>query len=357
MKKAWGRWVWLAGGAVVIVLIFYNLSRSPEWRNFRWDRLWGSIVGARLDYLLISLLLIYSTFVVRAIRWRFFMAPIKAASLWVLFVGQILGFSSIFLVGRPGELVRPAYIAKKENVPMSAMIAVWLLERVLDTIAMVVLFAAAIYFEPVNPDTAQGVFALHEMHKWGHVLFGLTGLLVVGLVLFRLKAASMTALALKLFRFLPERPLQTFAHFLRSFSEGLGVIRDWKGLAGSLVTTAMLWIINTTMFWLIFKSVRHHLGHLPWLAAALTLFCAALGLIVQFPGIGGGYQVGIILALTEIFNVAAEPATAVSILIWIMVSVPCIALGLVLLIQEGLSFRKLEAITEEEEKAVAAEEA
>ena len=357
MKKAWGRWVWLAGGAVVIVLIFYNLSRSPEWRNFRWDRLWGSIVGARLDYLLISLLLIYSTFVVRAIRWRFFRAPIKAASLWVLFVGQILGFSSIFLVGRPGELVRPAYIAKKENVPMSAMIAVWLLERVLDTIAMVVLFAAAIYFEPVNPDTAQGVFALHEMHKWGHVLFGLTGLLVVGLVLFRLKAASMTALALKLFRFLPERPLQTFAHFLRSFSEGLGVIRDWKGLAGSLVTTAMLWIINTTMFWLIFKSVRHHLGHLPWLAAALTLFCAALGLIVQFPGIGGGYQVGIILALTEIFNVAAEPATAVSILIWIMVSVPCIALGLVLLIQEGLSFRTLEAITEEEEKAAAAEEA
>ena len=119
MKKAWGRWVWLAVGAVVIVLIFYNLSRSPEWRNFRWDRLWRSIVGARPDYLLLSVLLVYSTFVVRAIRWRFFMAPIKAASLWVLFVGQVLGFSSIFLVGRPGELVRPAYIAKKENVPMS----------------------------------------------------------------------------------------------------------------------------------------------------------------------------------------------------------------------------------------------
>ena len=32
--------IWLAVGAVIIVLIFYNLSRSPEWRNFRWDRLW-----------------------------------------------------------------------------------------------------------------------------------------------------------------------------------------------------------------------------------------------------------------------------------------------------------------------------
>jgi uncharacterized protein (TIRG00374 family) len=352
MKKTWGRWVWLAVGILIIALIFYNLGRSPEWRNFRWDRLWLSIVGARLDYLLLAVALVYSTFIVRAIRWRFFMAPIKAASLWVLFVGQILGFSSIFLVGRPGELVRPAYIAKKENVPMSGMIAVWLLERVLDTIAMVVLFAAAIYFQPVNPDTAKGISVLHAMHEGGHVLFGFTALLILGLVLFRLKAASMTAGSLRLFRFLPERPLRSFAHFLNSFSEGLSVIRDWKGLAGGLATTVVLWIINVTVVWLVFRSVRHHLGHLPWLAAALTLFCAALGLVVQFPGVGGGYQVGVILALTQIFNVPAEPATGASILLWLLMSVPCLALGLVLLIREGLSIRKLEAITEEEEQAV-----
>ena len=51
------------------------------------------------------------------------------------------------------------------------------------------------------------------------------------------------------------------------------------------------------------------MGHLPWLAAGLTLFCAALGLMVQLPGVGGGYQVGIILSLTEIFNIKVEPAT------------------------------------------------
>ncbi len=352
MKKAWGRWVWLAVGAVVIVLIFYNLRSNPEWRDFRWHRLWGSIVGARLDFLLISALLVYSSYVVRAIRWRFFMAPIKAASLWVLFVGQVLGFSSIFLVGRPGELVRPAYIAKKEEVSMSSMVAVWLLERVFDTIAMVILFAAAIYFEPVNPDTPKGVTVLHAMHEGVHVLFAFSALLIALLVLFRFKAAAMTAGTLKVFAFLPQRAMHSFTHFLYSFSEGLSVIRDWKGLAGSVVTTTILWIINTTIFWLVFKSVRHRLGHLPWLAAALTLFCAALGLLVQFPGIGGGYQVGVILALTEIFNVSAESATGASILVWIMMSVPTLALGMVLLVHEGLSIRKLEAITEEEERAV-----
>ncbi len=355
MKKAWGRWVWLAVGAAIIVLIFYNLRGSPEWRNFRWDSLWRSIVGASPGYLLLAIFCVYFSFFMRAVRWEFFMRPIKSASLWVLFVGQILGFSSIFLVGRPGELVRPAYIAKKENVPMSAMIAIWLLERVLDIIAMVILFAAAIYFEPVNPDSARGVSVLHSMHSWGHVLFGLTGLLIIGLVLFRLKAASMTAGTLRLFSFLPERPLHSFAQFLNSFSEGLSVIRDWKGLAGSVVTTAFLWAINATMFWLTFKSVRHHMGHLPWLAACLTLFCAALGLMVQLPGVGGGYQVGIILSLTEIFNIKVEPATGASILVWIIQLIPTLALGLILLIHEGLSIPKLEAITEEEEKAVTLE--
>jgi hypothetical protein len=352
MKKSWGRWVWLALGTVVIALIFYNLRHNPEWSNFRWDRFWRSIVGASPGYLLLAIIGVYLSFFMRAVRWEFFMRPIKAASLWVLFSGQVLGFSSIFLVGRPGELVRPAYIAKKENVRLSAMIAILVLERVLDIIAMVVLFAAAIYSEPVNPDTPQGVFALHEMHRWGHVLFGFTGLLIVGMVVFRLRTASTIAWAIKLFAFLPVGARGSFARFLRSFGEGLSVIRDWKGLAGSVVTTAVLWAINATMFWLVFKSVRHHMGHLPWLAAALTLFCAALGLMVQLPGVGGGYQVGIILALTEFFNIKVEPATGAAILVWIIQLVPTLALGLALLIHEGLSFRKLEAIAEEEEKEV-----
>lgn len=353
MNKNWRRWIGLGVGASILALIFYNLSRSPEWRNFRWDRLWASITGARLNLLVIALISVYCTYLVRAVRWRFFLYPIKRASLWVLFVGQVLGFSSIFLVGRPGELVRPAYIAKRENVPMSAMIAVWLLERVFDTIAMVLVFAASIYFEPVGPATAKGISALHAMHEGGHLLFGFTAVLVVALVLFRWRAAQTTALTLKLFRFLPERALHTFAHFLHCFGEGLSVIRDWEGLAGSVVTTAALWTLNTTVFWLVFKSLGGALGHLSWLAAGLTLFCAALGLLVQFPGIGGGYQVGVILALTEIFNVAAEPSAGASILLWIMMSVPCLALGVILLIHEGLSIRKLEAITEEEEAEAA----
>jgi len=351
MKTSWRRWMWLGFGAIVIGLIFYNLSKSPEWRNFSWPRLWASLVGARPGLLLVALAIVYFTFFVRAYRWRCFLDPIKHASLGVLFAGQILGFSSIYLIGRPGEFVRPAYIAKKENIPISAMAAVWLLERVFDSIAMVMLLAAGLYSGAVGPSTARRDAVLTTMHRGGNMLFALMGLLVVALILFRLHVEKVTAGMLRALHFLPAPALRTFERFLRAFADGLGVIRNWTGLLASVGATAVLWVLNATILWLVFQSLGGGLARLPWVAAGLTLFCAALGLVVQFPGIGGGYQVGAILALTEIFDVAAEPATGAGILIWIMISVPCLALGLVLLVHEGLSFRKLEALAEEERAA------
>jgi hypothetical protein len=350
MRKEHRRWWWLGIGAIIIALIFYNLSRSPEWANFQLTRLWALITGARPGPLLLTLIAVFATYLVRALRWRFFLSPIKKASLWVLFVGQILGFSSIYLIGRPGEFVRPAYIAKKESVSTSAMLAVWLLERIFDTVFLVLLFAAALYFEPLEPETARGSSILVALHRGGDAMLVLALLLVAGVVLFWLRSAQLTAWMLRVLRFLPAKALRRFARVLRSFAEGLSVIRSWKELLGSLALTAVVWVLNTSVFWLVFRSLRGEVADLSWLASAVTLFCAALGLAVQIPGIGGGYQVGIILALNELFNVSAEAATGAAILVWILISVPCLVSGLVLLVHEGLTFRKLEALAEEERK-------
>jgi hypothetical protein len=293
---------------------------------------------------------VYVTYVVRAYRWRFFLDPIKKASLWVLFVGQVLGFSSIYLIGRPGEFVRPAYIAKKEAVPITSMVAVWLLERIFDTIFLVLLFSAALYSVPAQP-TAPRESVLARLREGGDFMLGVTVLIIAVLLLFRWRAEKLTCRVLTLFHFLPASGRRHLAHFLRSFSAGLGVIRNWRGFLASVISTALLWGLNTTVFWLVFKSLGGGLEQLTWLAAGLTLFCAALGLIVQFPGVGGGYQVGALLALTAVFGVGVEVATGAAILVWIMMSVPCLALGLVLLIHEGLTFKKLEAIAAEQEAA------
>ena len=352
-KKNLRNWIWLGASTAILALIIYNLRHNPEWRQFDWSRLWASLTSARPGLLLLALAGVYTTYLVRALRWQFLMHPIKKGSLWVLFVGQMLGFSSIYLVGRPGEFVRPAYIARKESLPITSMVAVWLMERIFDSICLVLLFSVVLYFAPVGM-SAGGEHTLSVMHQAGDGMLLITVVLVAGLIAYRLKTQALTDWVLRNIRFLPQKVQHHIQHFLSSFAEGLQVVRSMPDFLGSVALSVVLWCTNATIFWLTLKSLGGRLGDLVWLAAALVMFCASLGLVVQFPGIGGGYQVGIILALTEIFGIGADVSTGAAILLWLMMSVPTLLLSLGLLVHEGLSIRRLEAIAEEEEMEQAA---
>ena len=352
MKSTRRRWLWLGASTVVLGLIIYHLSGSAEWRAFRWDHFWSSLAHARPGYLLAALVATYTSYLLRAYRWKFFLDPIKKASVWVLFVGQILGFSSIYLIGRLGEFVRPAYIARKEKVPISAMLAVLVLERVYDTVFMVFLFAGALYLAPRDPAASRAGGILVELNVAGLVLFLAMFLLLPALVWFRLREEAATQWIMGLFSFLRGGARHNLEHFLHSFAEGLKVIHNWRDLLASIVSTALLWILNASVFWLVFQALGGEVAHLTWLATTVVLFFAVIGLSVQIPGIGGGYQVFAILALTKLYSVGVEVATGAAILVWIMISVPCLVLAAALLVHEGLTFRKLEAIAEEERAAV-----
>ncbi|MEJ2010093.1 MAG: hypothetical protein P8Z30_18380, partial [Acidobacteriota bacterium] len=225
----------------------------------------------------------------------------------------------------------------------------WLMERIFDSIALVVLFSVVMYMAPMELSTA-GKHVLTVMHEAGDAMLAITVVLVAGLGVYRLKTDPLTNWVMRKIRFLPQWVSRHVEHFLYSFAEGLRVVQSMRDFLGSVVLTAALWFLNATIFWLTLISLRGTLGHFAWLAAALVMFCAALGLVVQFPGIGGGYQVGIVLALTEIFRVGADVSTGAAILLWLMMSFPVMFLSLGLLVHEGLSIRRLEALTEEEKE-------
>ena len=340
--------MWFGVMAVILGLIALNFSRSPEWRHFSGAKFWAAMLHASPSYLLAAVATTMSSYVIRAYRWGAFLDPIKKTSLWVLFVGQILGFSSIYLIGRPGEFVRPAYIARKVGVPITTMVAIWLLERVYDTVMLVLIFAAALYFSALDPVAAgTGTIRTH-LDEAGLVMFIVVTLMVILLIYFRLRADELRPRLVNKFRFLGPRAQLHLDHFLQSFADGLKVIHSGKPLAASILSTVVLWIMNVSVVFFIVRSLGGELAQISWLAAAMAVFFAVMGLAIQIPGIGGGYQVGIILALTELFNVGVEAATGAAILVWIMVAAPCLAVGAVLLVHEGLTLRKLKAIAEEE---------
>jgi glycosyltransferase 2 family protein len=351
MTKNQRRWLGMVVVAAILVVIIWRFSQSPDWREFSWARVWALVVHANAGWLAAAVAVTYSSYVIRAFRWKFFLDPIKQGSFSILFAGQVLGFSAVYLVGRPGELVRPAYIARREHVPFASQLAILLLERIYDSVAVALVFALALYLQAVRPVSATAAATLHRMHQGAlGVLLGTAGL-VIGLVVFRFRAEAFFAIGARLFAFLPLKIRSALGRIARSVAEGLDVIRSWRDLAASIVCTALLWIANISVFWFVFQSLGGEAASLTWWAAAVAVFCAALGLVAQLPGVGGGFQVGVLAALQQIFHVGGAAAAGVALLLWLVIMVPCVALGLVLIAYGGLSFRKLEAMAESESEA------
>src|SRR5947199_9729933 len=74
------------------------------------------------------------------------MRPTCPNASWTgLIAPQYVGFTGLALLGRPGEFIRPYLIAKKENTTFASQIAIWLVERVFDMSAVILLFTIAIF--------------------------------------------------------------------------------------------------------------------------------------------------------------------------------------------------------------------
>lgn len=351
MTKIQRRWLGLAVVAAALLFLFWHISQSPDWKQFTWQSVWALLAHANPVWLLAAVAGTYASYVFRAYRWKFFLDPVKPASLKVLFSGQILGFSAIYLIGRPGELVRPAYIARWEGVPFASQLAILVLERTYDSVAVALLFALGLYLEPI-PVGSHAALTLHRMHEGALLVLAATAGLIAVLVLFRFRDEQLIAWWEQRFVFLPRKLRSGLAGVARSFAEGLDVIQNWRDLGYSLLCTALLWIGNVSVFWFVYQSLGGRLAQLSWWASTVTVFSAAVGLVAQLPGVGGGFQFAVLFVLEQTLHVPPTEATSAALLLWLVILVPCVLLGVVLLIYGGLSFKHLHAMVQAEQAVV-----
>src|SRR5262249_49529080 len=100
----------------------------------------------RFGNILAATALIYAAYLLRAVRWKIFLRPVRPeASTWGLVAPTIIGFASLALLGRPGELVRPYLIARRVKLTLSSQVGVWAIERIFDVGAFTLLLVSAIF--------------------------------------------------------------------------------------------------------------------------------------------------------------------------------------------------------------------
>src|SRR5689334_19376702 len=88
---------------VALVLIVIGLIvayRSQLW-EFDWHTFFNTFRDVQVGWLVASILTTFLTYWLRAIRWQALLGPLKAISINALLTATLIGFSAIYVVGRP----------------------------------------------------------------------------------------------------------------------------------------------------------------------------------------------------------------------------------------------------------------
>jgi uncharacterized protein (TIRG00374 family) len=332
---------------VVLAILVYLQFRT--WQNFDWARFRETRPQNWL-HVAHGVALIYLAYVVRAIRWKIFLKPIRPkASAASLVAPTVIGFTGLALLGRPGELIRPYLIARRQDLPFSSQLAVWAVERIFDIGAFTVLLIAAIYL-------AQGPRALplyHAFQKGGFLLVALVIGMIVGAMAVHAKGEGIANWVERRFSHLAANLGHKIAARVREFRDGLNTIHGPISLLAVTVLSLAMWFMIIVAYQETAHSYAVEVLDIQRSQVLVLMGASMIGSMVQLPGIGGGSQVATIATLERVFDVPKELAASCGIMLWLVTFVAVVPVGLLLAHRERLSLRKLSEETAEADESEA----
>jgi glycosyltransferase 2 family protein len=339
--------------AIIAVLAGLVYLQFRTWRDFDWAQLvefhikWWHIFHA--------VALVYFAYFLRAVRWKIFLRPVrKDASIWSLISPTVIGFTGLALLGRPGELIRPYLIARRENLSVASQIAVWTVERIFDVGAFAVILVAAIFLpSKLHAFAADAPEAVrHGIYLTGYALVGLVvALLVVAILIARL-GNLIAHWVEERFSHLAQNLGHRIAQKIREFTVGLNTIHGPRAFLELTAVSILMWWMIALCYKEITTAYGAPMHDMSTTKVLLLMGSSMVGSMVQLPGVGGGSQLATISAMDHVFHIVPkEAAVSCGIMLWLATFVAVLPLGLVLAHRERLSLRKLSAESAEAEEA------
>jgi uncharacterized protein (TIRG00374 family) len=337
----------LVSSGVLLVLAVLVYFQFRTWKNFDWNLFLSQTHNISVLHIIHGIALIYVAYFMRAIRWKIFLGRVRPhASSMRLLSPTLIGFTGLALLGRPGELIRPYLIARREKLPFSSQLAVWAVERIFDIGAFTFLLVLAAFFA-----TAPKRLAYYGSFREVGVIFSL---IVVVLTLAAIAVAksgeAVAAWIERRFAHLSSNLGHRIALRIREFRGGLDTIHSLSALLQLIAVSLVMWAMIAVSY----KEVTHAYAEdkldIPQTQILLLMGSSMVGSLIQLPGVGGGSQLATISMLDHVFGVPQELAASCGIMLWLVTFVAVIPVGLILAHRERLSLRKLSEASHHEEE-------
>ncbi len=334
---------------VVFGVLVYMQFRT--WRHFDWDTFWresGNLgKPPHIYHLFHAVALIYLAYAMRAIRWKIFLRPVRPqASSWKLVAPTLVGFTGLALLGRPGELIRPYLIARREDLTFSSQLAVWAVERIFDIAAFTILLVLAAFLA-----TAPKRLTYHRsFQEAGLIFLALSVGLTIGAIVISRVGEALASWVERRFAHVAANLGHRVAMRIREFRGGLHTIHDVWSFVMLAVVSVVMWATIAVSYKEVTHAYHAEALEIPQSQVLLLMGSSMVGSVIQLPGVGGGSQLATIAALEHIFDVPRELAASCGIMLWLVTFVAVIPVGLLLAHRERLSLRKLSRESHQKEE-------
>jgi uncharacterized membrane protein YbhN (UPF0104 family) len=296
----------LAVAASLLVLFLYKVDLAG---------VLSQIVHAQPAWLLLSLATMFANLAIRAWRWQYLLAPLGGTTFARAFRATAVGFAaSSILPARAGEVIRPYFLSRHEPMSATGAFATIILERLLDTITVLILLASYVFFFGTDLSAAN--------------------------------PARLAATLKRLEQVLPSKLAGLLADIAEKFAVGLGAIRRPGRLLVALLLSAPLWLSIAMGTWA--AAVAFHLA-IPFTGSFLMTALLVIGVAVPTPGAVGGFHAMFRLGATTFFGAPDDAAVGAAIVLHAFTVGPSLLLGVIFAAQAGLNVRGMQHLADQAE--------
>jgi len=312
-------------------------------RDVNWIEVGRQFSTARYETIPLYLMALAAFYVLKAIRWRWILLPLKEVPARRAAGPMMIGFmGNNVLPARLGELFRVFILSRQEKIPVAAVFSSVAIERVLDLLAVLSLVGVAMLTVQNLPQ----VFVDR---------FFYVGLVAIAMVVVLILAVIWIEQAVRLARWIiGHLPLSTslkhkLTELVVAAAEGTRVLRQGRLLGLLIVNSLVQWSFNCLM---ILISLWSFGVEVPFPATLILLGVLVFAVTIPTsPGFFGAIQVVFVETL-KIFDVSANAAFAASIYYHLLQYVAVTAIGFWYLGRSGFSLERLQDEAEHVEEEI-----
>src|SRR5699024_6921244 len=300
---------------ITIALSIGGLFLWLAFRNVRLKEVWSYAKHMNFGWLVPFALAAFCSHIFRGLRWGLLIEHEKKDVDRVTLVsGVLVGYLMNIVGPRFGEVARPMYVAKREDLKTSKLIGTIVLERIVDVMVMIILMAFVSVYVIADLSVLEQIFGAETIrfltdqsnfvaYVWS--LFFLA--LAISAVYLFYKFADWLATKSKVIK----RWMIKANKVLVMFKDGVlsaKEVEDWWLFLGY---TVMIWLCYTLMTYIPFWMFNmQEVYHLDLLDALVITVVSAIGIAIPSPGGIGTYHYFVKQTLLVLFAVPAVTGIA-----------------------------------------------